>query len=109
MSRASALLRSARQEAGLTQAELARRAGTTQSVIARMESPSSNPTVATLDDVFAAMNRSLAVGPSPATPDIDEGQVREQLRLTPAQRLAKFEASHRSLHAMLGRAQRVTG
>lgn len=51
---ASALLRDARARTGLTQRELARRAGTAQSVVARIESGETSPTVRTLDRLLEA-------------------------------------------------------
>ncbi|MBV8956736.1 MAG: helix-turn-helix domain-containing protein, partial [Solirubrobacterales bacterium] len=51
---ASDEIRYARIRAGITQRELARRLGTTQSAIARLESANSNPTVATLQRVLNA-------------------------------------------------------
>lgn len=58
---ASVLIREAREAAGLTQAELAERLGTTQSAVARLESGRSAPTVATLDRVAAALGLRLSV------------------------------------------------
>ena len=51
----------ARAEAGLTQAELAMRLGTTQSAIARLESGGTSPTLATLSKYAAATGRKLEV------------------------------------------------
>ena len=51
----------ARQESGLTQAELAERAGTKQSNIARLESGRANPTIEFLQKVAGAMGRKIAV------------------------------------------------
>jgi predicted RNase H-like HicB family nuclease/DNA-binding XRE family transcriptional regulator len=49
------VVRWARQEAGLTQAQLAKLAGVSQPVVAKLESPRSNPTVETLDRVFSVL------------------------------------------------------
>ncbi len=59
----SALLaiRFAREEAGITQAELARRMRVRQQIIARLERPGSNPTVGTLDRVANALGRSFDI------------------------------------------------
>lgn len=54
-------LRWARQEAGLTQAGLARRAGVSQQQIAKLEDPDSNPTIETLEKVARALGRRLEV------------------------------------------------
>ncbi len=51
-----------RTEAGLTQAELAERMGTTQSEIARMESGGTRPTLETLEKLAAAVGGELVVG-----------------------------------------------
>lgn len=51
----------ARIEAGLTQAEVAARAGTTQSAIARLEGGSVSPTVETLRKYAKAVGKRLKV------------------------------------------------
>lgn len=51
-----------RTEAGLTQAELAERMGTTQSAIARMEGGGTRPTLETLEKVATAVGADLVVG-----------------------------------------------
>ena len=51
-----------RTEAGLTQAELAQRMGTTQSAIARMEGGGTRPTLETLEKLAAAVGGELVVG-----------------------------------------------
>jgi len=51
----------ARQAAGLTQSELARRAGTTQSAISAIESTTKVPTVHTLDRVARALGTTLDI------------------------------------------------
>lgn len=51
----------ARAEAGLTQAEVAERAGTTQSAIARLEAGRVSPSVATLRKYAAAVGKRLRV------------------------------------------------
>lgn len=49
----------ARLAAGLSQRELAQRAGTVQSVVARIELGQGNPTLQTLDRLFAAAGQQL--------------------------------------------------
>ena len=51
-----------RSDAGLTQAELAERMGTTQSAIARMEGGGTRPTLETLEKVAGAVGAELVVG-----------------------------------------------
>ena len=60
------LLVEARRTAGLTQAELARRAGTSQAMVARYETGVASPTVRTLRRLLRAAGRDLelsATGP----------------------------------------------
>jgi len=54
-------MRWARAAAGLTQAELARRAGVSQPAIAQIEHPDSNPTIDTLQKVADALGVKLSV------------------------------------------------
>ena len=51
----------ARQEKGVTQGELARRMGTTQSAIARLESGNANPSLNFLHRVAQALSAQLEV------------------------------------------------
>ena len=51
-----------RTEAGLTQAELADRMGTTQSAIARTEGGGTRPTLDTLEKLAVAVGQELVVG-----------------------------------------------
>jgi predicted transcriptional regulator len=55
-------LRWARKRAGLTQAELARRAGLSQPAVARLEDPDHNPTLDLLERVAKALGTRLEVG-----------------------------------------------
>jgi predicted transcriptional regulator len=54
-------LRQARVHVGLTQAQLAKRAGVSQQQIAKLERPGANPTISTLKGVAAALERELDV------------------------------------------------
>jgi transcriptional regulator with XRE-family HTH domain len=104
----SASLRSARLRAGLSQAELAARAGTTQSVVARLERRGSNPTLATADRLLRATGHVLSVTPLPMpAAAVDEDQLRERMRLSPAERLSLFQGSQRNLAALTAKARRV--
>jgi ribosome-binding protein aMBF1 (putative translation factor) len=55
----------ARAHAGLTQAQLAERMGTTQSAIARLEGGKSKPTTATLEKLAAATGTRLRIAFEP--------------------------------------------
>lgn len=104
MSTASVLLREARRRAGLTQAGLAERAGLTESVVARMERPGSNPTVAVLERALNAARATLDAVP---IGEVDETQIVENLRLTPHERLDLMQRSARNLDEFLAGARRV--
>ena len=60
------LIRQARRRAGLTQAELAANAATTQSAVARWESGGSTPSVETLQRIVEACGLELRYGLAPA-------------------------------------------
>ncbi|MDO8187637.1 helix-turn-helix domain-containing protein [Conexibacter sp. JD483] len=105
----AALVRDARRSAGLTQAQLAERLGTTQPVIARLERADANPTFETVQRALdaAGFEIELRATQRSALPEVDESQILARLRLSPAERLRTFEASHRNLAAMLAAARRV--
>jgi transcriptional regulator with XRE-family HTH domain len=58
-------LRDARRRAGLTQAELAHRAGTSQATVSAYESGRKQPSVETLGRLLAAAGLRLTVEPAP--------------------------------------------
>lgn len=69
MSVAAKLIREARVRAGLTQSELARRAGTSQPTVAAYEAGTKTPTVATLDRLLEAAGAEVRAEPrGPARP-----------------------------------------
>lgn len=104
----AALIRQARADAAITQAELAARAGLTQSAVARLEREGSNPTIATLTDVIAATGNRLILTAQPHRSSFDESQLRERLAMTPAERLANFTASSGNLRTLAARARRIS-
>lgn len=96
------VLRDARLRASLTQRGLAKRAATAQSVIARIESGKSNPTLETLSRLLAAAGYELDVRLVRATPpdpvieafkrDIDRSLLRANLGKSPEQRVRSLQA-----------------
>ena len=102
----SALLREARVNAGLTQAALAERLGVSQPSIAALERPGANPTVRTLERILSAVGLELTTSER-RLPDVDEGQIRAHLAMTPAERLETFQRSQRNLVELVRKAQRV--
>lgn len=86
-------LRDMRVEAELTQAALARRAGTSQAAVARYESGVSSPAVATLERLLAACGRTLELG-TRHTPMRDLSGVRARRLRASKQELLKCAAEH---------------
>jgi transcriptional regulator with XRE-family HTH domain len=88
MARSSDLIREARLRAGLSQAELARRTGRTQSGIARWERGGAEPGLSTLVELVRAcgleLTFSLAEYDDSYLPQIDR-----MLALSPAERVAR--------------------
>ena len=80
------MLRHARRGAGLTQRQLAERAGMPQATVGRIEAGLITPRVDTLDKLLRAAGQELSVGPRPGV-GVDRTQIRALLRLTPRQRL----------------------
>jgi transcriptional regulator with XRE-family HTH domain len=101
------LLRAARRDAKLTQAELAGRLGTTQPVVARLERLDANPTLSTLERALDAAGYELELRAVPKRrATVDESQIRERLSWSPAERLAAHGVAQRNLGALLGGARR---
>jgi transcriptional regulator with XRE-family HTH domain len=89
----SVLVRNARKQAGLTQAELAERAGVTQSVIARLERGGGNPTFLTLERVLHAAGHRLELSAvHQGLTTVDETLIEQQLALSPAERIRALRA-----------------
>jgi len=96
------LLQEARVRAALTQRALARRAGTTQSVVARIENGQTNPTVDTIERLLSAAGFTVAMElvPRVATDpiveafkrDIDRSLLRRNLEKTPDDRIESLQA-----------------
>jgi predicted transcriptional regulator len=80
------VLRNARRAAGMSQRELARRAGVAQPAVARIEAGGVVPRVDTLERLLRASGHTLEVNRR-AGSGVDRSVIRELLRLTPRQRL----------------------
>lgn len=79
-------LRAARTHAGLSQAELARRAHTSQPAIARYEGGVATPSLPTLERLLAATGASLVLGTSRPRTDRTDRLRRSRAQLTAAAR-----------------------
>ncbi|MBS0366379.1 MAG: helix-turn-helix domain-containing protein [Proteobacteria bacterium] len=98
---AASLLREARSSAQLTQRALARRARTSQSVVARIESGATSPSWQTLRRLLrcAGFDMRTALVPLPARHSHMLDDVARILRLTPEQRLQELRNAARFFHA----------
>jgi predicted transcriptional regulator len=100
----STLVKRARKAAGLTQAELAKRALMKQPEIARLEAPGANPRLSTLKRVVAAAGHSLKLDLDEDF-GLDETLIIEELKQSPDDRLRAFEAFYRSTQRMVASAR----
>jgi transcriptional regulator with XRE-family HTH domain len=81
------LLKETRTRHGVSQKRLAIRAGTTQSVISRIENDRVSPSIETLRDLLHLLGEDLVLGTEQREWGIDRSQVRERLRATPEERV----------------------
>lgn len=101
----AALVRHCRTELGLTQEQLAVRAGTTKTAISRMEGGHVSPSVQTLRRLLLCMGYELRLAAVPMDPSCDPAQLDAVAELTPTQRLDHALASQSSVAALLGAAR----
>lgn len=89
------LVREARKRAGLTQAQLAGRAGTTQSAIARLESGRTSPAFQQVERLLRLCGFQLLVALAPHD-DSDIVPAEARLRRTPTERIAEMQTGLRA-------------
>jgi transcriptional regulator with XRE-family HTH domain len=92
--RGGTIVREARRRAGLTQAELAERTGTTQPAIARLETGDTEPSFRRVVDALRACGLELV----PLLREADESDwsvAAGNLRLTPSERVANHQRAVR--------------
>jgi transcriptional regulator with XRE-family HTH domain len=99
------LIREARLAEGLTQAQLARRLGITQPSVARLEAAGDEVTVATLQRALNVMGRALVLHAQVRPSSVDESLLREALRLTPGERLERYDAEYADAREWVNEAQ----
>ena len=85
----ASLIREARLRAGLTQAQLAERVGTTQSAVARWEAGGTHPSLETLARLVRACGLELGVRLDEPDPDT-WSLIDHNLALAPEQRLRQL-------------------
>jgi transcriptional regulator with XRE-family HTH domain len=87
----AALIRDARRIAGITQAALAERVGTKQSVVSRWERGLEVPRVDTLARILQACGLEADLR-FRRHDDVDRSQIRAQLAMTPEDRVKYFDS-----------------
>lgn len=97
--RGGELIREARRRAGLSQAELADRAGTTQPGIARWESGRTAPSLEDIERLIRLCGFELEVAIVPYD-DSDRAQADRLRALTPQQRIERHQRFSRQLRAV---------
>ena len=85
---AGELIRTTRIRHGLSQERLARRAGTKQSAISRLEADEISPGVETLDLLLRAMGERLEIAGGAPERDYDPAHRRATAERSPSERLA---------------------
>jgi transcriptional regulator with XRE-family HTH domain len=88
--RSADVIREARLRAGLSQSELAARAGRDRTVIARWEQGVVAPSVETLVEVVRAAGFDLPLELVPYETDADEERLRKNLLLSPERRVQRM-------------------
>jgi transcriptional regulator with XRE-family HTH domain len=81
------ILRERRRAHGLTQAQLALRAGSTQAAISRLERDELSPTFVTFARLLAVLGESFAIEVRRGGDGLDGGHLADLLARTPAERL----------------------
>jgi len=100
------LVREGRKRAGLTQVELAGRAGTTQSAIARLESGRTSPALEQVERLLRLCGFQLVIELAPYD-DSDIVQAEASLRRTPSERARRLETTVNRMRALKRDASRA--
>lgn len=103
---AGEVLRQVRRRAGLSQRQLAERAATPQSTIARIEAGRSDPRAGTLERLLRACDHRLTLERRPGQA-VDRSLIRQQLALTPRQRIEQMVQAATSVSGIQGAARRA--
>ncbi len=102
---ASAFLQMARLEAGLSQRELAERAGVAQSEIARIESGNREPSIPTLQKILAGAGLELCFRLAPLD-DHDQVLAARHARRSKAEKTAVEERHRRNVEKFAANARK---
>ena len=104
--RAGSILREARQAAGLSQRELARRTGFAQPVLSRIERGHASPRFGTLDRLLRECGKGLELIERPGL-GVDRSLIRDRLLLSPGER-ARLAAREWERTRVFSRRERST-
>jgi transcriptional regulator with XRE-family HTH domain len=102
---AASVLRESRARHGLTQEQLAIRAGTSQAAISRIERGVVSPSMATLERLVSLTGDELSASALPADYGFDLTFIRDNLALTPEERIrnqARFANKMREIQRQIG-------
>ena len=80
-----------------------------QAAVAQLERPGSNPRVATLDRALRAVGAELVIAARPHEQSVDESLIRQQLALTPTERLRGLELMYEQAHELARAGARSRG
>jgi transcriptional regulator with XRE-family HTH domain len=100
------LLRDARRRHGLTQAQLAARARTSQAAISRIERGLVSPTVETLATLLDLMGEELTLGALPIDYGHDRTLLHKNLEHSPQERIERQAEWSRGMRRIQGVARR---
>lgn len=100
-----AVVRAARQSSGVTQEQLAIRAGTTTSAISRLERGHVSPTVTTLETLLLCLGRDLELGSARREPRTEMSQLDAVATMTATERIEHGLASMGSIGGLVGAAR----
>lgn len=97
-------IRYARRRAGLTQADLAQRAGISQPALARIEADRVRPRIDTVERLLRECGMALEVAPRRGA-GVDRTTIRRMLALTPRERLRLAAKEAQNLERLKPRAR----
>ena len=104
---AGELLKETRGRHGLTQAQLARRARTSQAAISRIERDLVSPSVATLTTLLELMGEELELGARRIDYGHDRTLIQQNLTFTPEERIRRQAAWSNGMRALRNAARRT--
>jgi transcriptional regulator with XRE-family HTH domain len=97
---AAQLLRETRRRHGITQAQLAARARTSQAAISRIERGLVSPTVETLATLLDLMGEELSLGAEPIDYGHDRPMIRNNLQQPPQERIERQASGSRGMREL---------